>query len=168
MPPLPSPRLTNGLIVLLCVFTMCIVYYLDGVLGLEPCPLCMTQRVFLLGSGVMVLLALLHGPGAIGRRIYAVLSGLFALGGAAVAARHVWLQHLPEDQVPACGPGLQYMLDNFPFSETLELILMGDGNCAEVQWTFLGLSIPEQALLLFLALIAVNLWQLFRREPAGQ
>ena len=103
----------------------------------------------------------------LGRRVYAVLSGLFAIGGGAVAGRHIWLQHLPEDLVPACGPGLSYMLENFPLSETLELILMGDGNCAEVQWTFMGLSIPEQTLLLFIALvalIAVNLWQRARHD----
>ena len=163
-----TPRLTNALIVGVCALAMVIVYYLDGVLGMEPCPLCMTQRVFVVGAAAMALLAAAHGPGLLGRRIYAALSGLFAIGGGAVAARHVWLQHLPEDQVPACGPGLQYMLDNFPFSETLELILMGDGECAAVQWTFLGLSIPEQALLLFLALIAVNLWQLFRSDTAGR
>ena len=167
MPALPSPRLTNGLIVLCCIVAMLIVYYLDGVLGLEPCPLCMTQRVFLLGVGVPALLALIHGPGTLGVRIYAVLAGLFAVGGAAVAARHVWLQHLPEDQVPACGPGLEYMLENFPFGEALRLILMGDGNCAAVVWTFAGLSIPEQSLLLFVVLVGANLWQLLRRDGAS-
>ncbi len=167
MPALPSPRLTNGLIFLLCVVTLGIVYYLDGVLGLEPCPLCMTQRVFVVGCGAMCLLALLHGPGQLGRRVYAVLAGLFAVGGGAVAGRHVWLQHLPEDQVPACGPGLEYMMENFPFGEVIELILMGDGNCAEVVWTFAGLSIPEQALLLFVFLVAANLWQLLRRDATA-
>ena len=161
---LPSPRFTNALLTGICVLALVIVYYLDGVLGLEPCPLCMTQRVFVVASGCVVLLAFLHGPGLIGRRIYAGLAGLFALVGGGVAARHVWLQHLPEDQVPACGPGLEYMLENFPFSETLKLILMGDGNCADVVWTFAGLSIPEQALLLFTILVVANLWQLLRRE----
>jgi disulfide bond formation protein DsbB len=159
---LPSPRLTNGLLVAGCVLALVIVYYLDGVLGLVPCPLCMTQRVFVVGSGIFALAALLHGPERLGRRIYAVLSGGFAIVGGAVAARHVWLQHLPEDQVPACGPGLEYMLENFPFSETLQMVLMGDGNCAEVVWTFAGLSIPEQALVLFTGLVIVNLWQLLR------
>lgn len=165
---LPSPRVTNALIVALCVFAMLMVYYLDGILGLEPCPLCMTQRVFVIGAGLFALVAALHGPGPLGRRIYAVISGLFALVGGGVAARHVWLQHLPEDQVPACGPGLEYMLEHFPFSETLKLILMGDGNCAEVLWTFAGLSIPEQSLLLFSLLVAINTWQLLRRDaPAA-
>jgi disulfide bond formation protein DsbB len=158
--------LTNALLVGLCVLSLAIVYYLDAVLGLEPCPLCMTQRVFVVASGLCVLLAFLHGPGPTGRRIYAALAGLFAMVGAGVAARHVWLQRLPEDQVPACGPGLEYMLENFPFTETLKLILMGDGNCADVVWTFAGLSIPEQALLLFAMLVIVNLWQLLRRGAA--
>jgi disulfide bond formation protein DsbB len=75
------------------------------------------------------------------------------------------LQHLPEDQVPACGPSLEYMLETLPFSETLSLVLMGDGNCAETMWTFMGLSIPEQTLILFCAVTAVCLWQFFRRYP---
>ncbi len=162
MIPIPSPRMSNWLLVALCIVTMAILYYLDGVLGLEPCPLCMTQRGFLVGSGIFCLIAALHGPGVMGRRIYAIVAALLAGGGAAVAARHVWLQHLPEGQVPACGPGLQYMLETLPFSETFELVLMGDGNCADVLWTFAGLSIPEQALLLFTALLGANIWQAWR------
>ena len=162
-----TPRLTNILIVALCVFAMGMVYYLDGILGLEPCPLCMTQRVFVIGCGAVALLAAVHNPGVPGRRIYAVLAGLFALVGGAVASRHVYLQHLPEGQAPACGPDLEYMLENFPFTETLKLVLMGDGNCAEVLWTFMGLSIPEQALLLFSILVAINLWQLLRRDAVA-
>jgi len=161
---LPSPRLTNWLLVGLCVLAMLIVYYLDGILGLEPCPLCLTQRVFVIFSGGFSLLAALHGPGLVGRRIYAGLAGLFAAIGGAVAARHVWLQHLPPDQVPACGPSLEYMLEALPFTETLKLVLMGDGNCAEVLWTFAGLSIPEQALLLFSILLGANIWQLWRGD----
>ena len=169
---LPSPRLTNGLITGLCIVAMLFAFYLDRVLGLQPCPLCMTQRVLLAGCGVFTLIAFAHGPGLLGRRVYAVLAGhrgaaQFALGGAAVAGRHIWLQNLPEDMVPACGPGLSYMLETFPLSETLELILMGDGNCAEVVWTFLGLSIPEQTLLLFIALVAANGWQLLRGNDSA-
>ena len=158
-----TPRLVNWLLALVTIIGLIIVYWLDGVLGLEPCPLCMTQRVFLVGSGFISLVTAIHYPGLTGQRIYAALAGLIAAGGGAVAARHVWLQYLPEEEVPACGPSLEYMLDTLPFSETLELVLMGDGNCAEVQWTFLGLSIPEQALLLFSAMVLANIWQLLRK-----
>lgn len=164
MTTLLSPRRLNLLIVLACAFAMFMVYYLDGMLGLEPCPLCLTQRVFVVISGMLALLAFAHGPGAMGLRIYALLCGLAAAIGAGFAGRHVWLQHLPEDLVPACGPSLQYMLDTLPFTETLELLLMGDGNCADVLWTFMGLSIPEQALILFTGLLLANLWQLLRRD----
>ena len=158
-----TPRICNCLLFAACVFAMGMAYYLDGILGLEPCPLCMTQRVFVVGCGLFCLLAAVHGPGLTGRRIYAGIAALWAAGGGAVAARHVWLQHLPEDLVPACGPSLEYMLESFPFSETLELVLMGDGNCADVVWTMFGLSIPEQALILFSGLLVANLWQLLRR-----
>jgi disulfide bond formation protein DsbB len=161
--PIPSTRQLNFLILLACAFAMGMVYYLDGVLGLEPCPLCMSQRVFLLASGLFTLAAFAHNPGRTSTRIYASLAALWAAVGAAIAARHVWLQHLPEDQVPACGPSLEYMLETLPFSDTLRLVLMGDGNCAEVVWTLLGLSIPEQALLFFSGLIAANLFQVLRK-----
>ncbi len=139
--------------------------YLEAMLGLEACPLCMTQRLFVMMWAAFALLAAIHNPGGWGRRVYAGLCAASAYSGGLVAARHVWLQHLPEDQVPACGPSLEYMLENFPFSETLSLVLMGDGNCAETVWTFLGLSIPEQTLVLFCVTILVCLWQAVRYIP---
>jgi disulfide bond formation protein DsbB len=139
--------------------------YLEAYLELEVCPLCMTQRVFVVLWGVIALAGAIHNPPGWGRRVYGALCGLAAGTGAVVAARHIWLQHLPEDQVPACGPSLEYMLENFPFSETLSLVLMGDGNCAETVWTLLGLSIPEQTLVLFSAAILVCLWQTVRYIP---
>jgi disulfide bond formation protein DsbB len=126
----------------------------------------MTQRVAVIGWGVFALAAAIHNPGTRGVRIYAGLCALSAAGGGAIAARHVWLQHLPEDQVPACGPSLEYMLETLPFTETISLVLMGDGNCAETMWTFLGLSIPEQTLLLFVVTTLICLWQMLRRAPA--
>ena len=83
---------------------------------------------------------------------YWTICAILSLLGASVAARHIWLQNLPEDLVPACGPSLEYMLETLPFSETLQIILMGDGNCAEIVWTFAGFTIPEQTLGLFLLL----------------
>jgi disulfide bond formation protein DsbB len=82
-----------------------------------------------------------------------------------VAARHVWLQHLPEDQVPACGPSLDYMLENLPFEDTLSIVFAGDGNCANVSWSLLSFSIPEQTLAVFCAAILICLWQTVRRTP---
>lgn len=157
-----------GLLVVTCVVAMGFaVLFLQQTLQLQPCPLCVTQRVFVILVGVFALLAFLHNPSGWGRRVYALLCLLAAAGGAAVAGRHVWLQSLPEDLAPACGPSLGYMLETFPLSETIQLVLMGDGNCAETVWTFMGLSIPAQTLILFIVLIIASLFQLLRRPEAG-
>ena len=159
-----SPRLVFfGLAVTALIAMLFARVYLQDILGLAPCPLCMTQRVFVVLWGGIALIAALHNPAGLGRRIYAVLCALAAVAGGAIAIRHVWIQHLPADQVPACGPSLEYMLETLPFSETLSLVLMGDGNCAETQWTFLGLSIPEQTLIMATGVMIVCLWQLFRK-----
>lgn len=158
-----KPRWVFFGLALLAVVAMLFAAWLEHGVGLNPCPLCITQRVFVVAGGLVALLAALHGAGALGRRIYAGLGVLLAIGGGAVSARHVWLQSLPEDQVPACGPSLEYMLETLPFRETLSMVLMGDGNCADVHWTFLGMSIPLQTLLLFAAIALINLWQLLRR-----
>ncbi|NQX88598.1 MAG: disulfide bond formation protein B [Halioglobus sp.] len=161
-----SPRwVFIGLVLFALIAMLFARVYLQGHLGLEACPLCMTQRLFVVLWGSIALAGAIHNPPGWGRRVYAALCGLAAATGGAVAARHVWLQNLPEDQVPACGPSLDYMLENFPFSETLRLVLMGDGNCAETVWTFLGLSIPEQTLAVFCVALLVCLWQTVRYVP---
>lgn len=161
-----SPRQVFAGLVLLAVVSMLFArLYLQAYLGLEACPLCMTQRVFVVLWGAIAFIGALHNPRGWGIRLYAALCGLAAWAGAAVAARHVWLQHLPADQVPACGPSLDYMLDTLPWKDTLSLILAGDGNCAVIDWTFLGFSIPEQTLALFGVVILVCLWMIVRNYP---
>lgn len=150
-----SVRLANALAAAVCFAAIAYaVGWLQMVRGLEPCPLCVVDRGAFAIAGVVFLIAALHGPGRTGRRLYA-LAGLVALAvGLASAGRHVWLQYLPAEQVPACGPSLGYMVSNFPLSEALDLLLRGSGSCAELQWQFLGLSIPEWTLGLF-ALLTV-------------
>ena len=100
----------------------------------------------------MFALAALHGPKRVGERSYAALIALLSLSGVGVAARHIWLQNLPEDQVPACGPGLDYMLEIMPMTEVLKQLMHGSGECAEKGWTFLTIGIPEWSLLCYLVL----------------
>jgi disulfide bond formation protein DsbB len=164
---IPSRIVFAGLL-LLSVAAMAFAYALQYYGGLSPCPLCMTQRLFVVLWGVVALIALLHNPSGWGSRAYGALCALAAATGGAVAARHVWLQHLPPEQVPACGPSLEYMLETLPFSETLKLVMMGDGNCAETVWTLLGFSIPEQTLALFVVVTAICLWQTFRHQAGGK
>lgn len=162
---LTSRTVFTGLLLLAVTSMLFARVYLEAFLELEACPLCMTQRVFVVAWGVFALVAILHNPAGWGQRVYGALCALAAWAGGAIAARHVWLQHLPEDQVPACGPSLDYMLENLPFEETLSIVLMGDGNCAETMWSFMGLSIPEQTLLLFTATLIICIWQTFRTYP---
>lgn len=123
--------------------------YLQNVLGEHPCPLCITQRIFVMVVGVLALLAAIHNPAHIGRRVWSALIILAAIGGGIIAGRHVWIQHLPDDQVPACGPDLAYIFQNFPLQKAMHLLFNGDGNCHEVGWTLLTLSIPEWTLIAF-------------------
>lgn len=160
-----SVRNVNLAIVIMCASLMLIAWlYFENYLGLEPCPLCMTQRGFVVAVGLMAALAWIHNPKALGQRIYAVLGIIFAGLGAGIAGRHTWLQTLPEDQRPACGPSLEYMFDVLPFADALRVLFQGDGNCAEIQWSLLGLSIPGWTLVGFIGLMAINGWLLFRRD----
>lgn len=136
--------------------------YLEHVEQLEPCPLCIVQRVVVIALGLWCGIAALHGPGATGVRVYAAVGGVIALAGAGVAGRHVWLQSLPPDQVPACGPGLSFMMEYFPLVDVARMVFTGSGECAEIDWTFLGLSIPAWTLLWFVGFAAVAVVLLLR------
>lgn len=118
----------------------------------NPCPLCIMQRVVYIALMVVFLLGALHGPRRTGAYVYSSLLVLVSLTGAGIATRHVWLQHLPKDKVPECGPGLSYMLDRFPLAEAFAKIFRGSGECAEVGWKLLGLSIAEWSLVWFILL----------------
>lgn len=126
--------------------------YLQYVLHQEPCPLCMIQRLIFIAMMVLFAIATLHNPGRSGVKVYGALITLLALSGVSTAGRHIWLQHLPKDQVPACGPGLNYMLENFPMAEVWQELMHGSGECAAKGWTFLGLGLPEWSLLLYILL----------------
>ena len=129
---------------------------------LEPCPLCVLQRMVFLAIGAIALIAALFNPQAIGKLLYTLLISLTAMLGIGIAGRHVWLQYLPADKVPDCGPGLEYMLDVFPFAEALGMIFKGSGSCAEVKWQFIGLSMPEWTLSAYLIIFLGSWWMWYR------
>ena len=142
-------------------------YYLQYVQGLQPCPLCLVQRGFFYAVAGTCVIAAIHGPSAWGRSVYGIFAALFATGGFATAARQVWLQHLPPERVPACGPDLYFMLDNFPLARVVKTLIQGTGECAVVDWTFLGFSIAEWSLACFAGLFFYALWLAVRRPKAG-
>lgn len=147
-----TPRLCNLTGFLACLGLLLTAAYFQFVEELEPCPLCISQRIAILAVGIVFLAAAIHNPGRTGTRVYAVATACVALIGAGISARHVWLQNLPPAEVPECSPGLEYIFNNFPLSETVKLLLNGTGECAEVLWTFLGLSIPAWTLVAFVFL----------------
>jgi disulfide bond formation protein DsbB len=152
---IPDKRILNlagfGACAGLMVYALYAQYFLD----LAPCPLCVFQRVSVIALGIIFLVATLHNAGRVGSVMYALLLLLAAAGGVVAAGRHVWLQNLPPDKVPACGPGLDFMLDAFPLAEALKMVFSGSGECAEVSWSLLGLSMPAWVL------IAVSLLGLY-------
>ncbi|MBT8085910.1 MAG: disulfide bond formation protein B [Woeseia sp.] len=150
-------RLLNGLGFLACAAMMAYALYAEHQLLLEPCPLCVFQRVATIALGIVFLIAAVHNPHSWGRRVYAGLILLSAGAGLGVAARHVWLQNLPADQVPACGPGFDYIIDAFPLSDALSMIFTGSGECATVDWHFLGLTMPTWVAICFAVLLAFGL-----------
>ncbi|MEZ5561429.1 MAG: disulfide bond formation protein B [Gammaproteobacteria bacterium] len=142
-----SVRGANAAGFLVCGALLGYALYAQYVLGLDPCPLCIFQRVALIGLGLLFLIAAVHAAGPRVRKLYAVLIGLVALAGSGVAGRQLWLQALPPERVPACGPGLDFMLEAFPVGEMLMTVLSGSGECAKVDWTLLGLSMPGWVLI---------------------
>jgi disulfide bond formation protein DsbB len=161
-------RLAFAVPAALCAGLVGFGYYLQYVQGLQPCPLCLVQRGFYyLIIGVCVL-AMLHGPARLGAAVYGSLALLFALGGAATAGRQVWLQSLPPDKVPQCGPDLFFMLENLPLAQTWNKLVHGTGECAAVDWTFLGLSIAGWSLVWFAALALYAAWLALRSDAGAR
>lgn len=134
---------------------------------LEPCYLCILQRVFVMATGAIALIAGLHNPGMLGVRVYSALTTLTALSGSFFSGKQLWLQGLPEDQVPECGVSVDYLFEVHSFGNALAELLKGDGNCADVQWVFLGLSIPGWTFIAFIGLAGLAVWQMLRRPTVS-
>lgn len=152
MKPHLTPRLGYVAGFLICGGLILYALYLQYYEYQNPCPLCLLQRVIYIALMVVFLLGALHGPRRTGAIVYSTLLVLVSLIGAGIAGRHVWLQHLPKDKVPECGPGLGYILDRFPLVNALEKIFRGSGECAEAGWRLMGLSIAEWSLVWFILL----------------
>jgi disulfide bond formation protein DsbB len=148
-------RIANALGVAIVVALMCYALYAQHVLGLEACPLCILQRMAMIALGIVFAVAALHAPVGAGARVYAALGALAALTGMGISGWHVRIQNLPPSEVPACGPGFDYLMDAFGWLGGLRMIFTGSGECAVVNWTFLGLSMPVWVFIWFVALGAL-------------
>jgi disulfide bond formation protein DsbB len=137
-----SRRSGNALGFLACAGLMGYALYAQYVLGLAPCPLCIFQRIATIVTGILFLIATLHNPRTTGARVYGALIGLAALGGVLISARHIWIQAQPPGTVAACGADLNYLMEIMPVTDVVTKVLTGSGECGQIDWTFLGLSMP--------------------------
>lgn len=166
----PSFRVAFLLGFAACAALMAYALYSQYVLHLEPCPLCIFQRIAMIGLGLVFLAGGLAGPKSLlGRGFWAVLATLVAIAGATISARHMWIQSLPPDKVPACGAPLKDMLQMVKYGGTtygkvIVKVFEGSGECAKINWTFLGLTMPAWVLICFAALAAWALLAGFRRR----
>jgi protein dithiol:quinone oxidoreductase len=159
-----TARRGNLLGFLACACLLAYAYYAQLVLHLEPCPLCIFQRIGVFALGVLFLVAALHDPAAFGRRLYALFLSLAALATIGIALRHLYIQSLPPGSVPACGASLEFMLKVFSLSEVLVKVLTGSGECARVTWEFLGLAMPAWVLISAVVLGGFGLWVNLRHQ----
>jgi disulfide bond formation protein DsbB len=163
-----TPRIGFGAAALVCLGLILFALHLQYGLREEPCPLCILQRAAVLAMMAVFAVAAVHNPGRFGTWCYAVVLVAVGAVGAAIAGRHVWLQNLPPERVPECGPGLEFMLEQFPLTQVLALVLRGTGECAQRGWSFLGLTIPGWTLLFFIVLALFSLLvALARTRTAG-
>ncbi len=163
-----APRIVFIFIALACAGLLAdAVFYMQDQLGLDPCPMCVLQRYAFMAIGIVALVGAIHGPRGKGVRAYGLLIALFAIAGAGVAIRHSYLQHFPP-LTESCGTDLEFLLNTFPLTQALPKIFAGSGSCSVVKWKFLGLSIPEWALVWFAIVLALSLWVSLRRQDRAR
>lgn len=139
-----------------CLFLLAVSFVLQFHFHLEPCPLCVIDRIIVFMLALFFAIGLLHNPKACGQKIYSLFGFLLSSLGVVVCARHVWIMHLPPEQV-ACSPGFNYLIDTLPPHEAILTILKGSGECAQHSAISFGLSLPMWTLIAFLILAIGNL-----------
>lgn len=157
-------RLAFAAIFVVCAALIGFAIYLQETEGLEPCPMCILQRYAFVVLGIVALVAAIHGPRGVMLKVYGALAILVAIVGGGVAIRHSYIQHFPP-KIETCGTDLDFLVSNFPLSQALPKIFTGTGSCSKVDWTMMGLSIPEWALVWFLIFAVAAAWTAFFRKP---
>ncbi len=159
-----TSRIVFAFIFVSCAAVLALALYLQEQEGLDPCPMCILQRYAFILTGIVALAAAIHGPKGLPLKVYGALVAIFSIAGAGVAIRHSWLQHFPP-KLETCGADLDFLMGNFPLSQALPKIFAGTGSCSVVDWTLLGLSLPEWAFVWYLAFATLAIWIAFLRRP---
>ncbi|HEY3326000.1 MAG TPA: disulfide bond formation protein B [Novimethylophilus sp.] len=147
-----SGRLGYGLGFLAAFGLVALALYLQVRDHLEPCPLCISQRIAFMALGTTFLIAALHNPSGIWRKVHGALQFAVAAVGAGIALRHIWIQNHADEVMAECGAGFDYIFERFPFKKAMELVFKGTGECSAIDWTLFGLTIPQLSLIAFSAL----------------
>lgn len=151
-----SARRFHGLVAFAAFALLAVAFYMEYQMDLEPCPLCMLQRIVFFCVGVVSLVSALTVSEK-ARKVFSWMVVVLSFVGAALAIRHLYLQSLPMDELPACLPGLSYMFEVFPWQEIMQAMVMGTGECGDVVWTLFGISIPGWTLVAFIGMAIVNM-----------
>ncbi len=160
----PSSRTLNTLSLISIVIIFAIIFYVEYVDGAIPCPLCMVQRAALIGFGAVIIVAGMHSPKRWGIYVYGALMLLFSISGMLTAVRQLWIQSLPASQAPTtCGVDIYYLLQMLPFDKALMQIFNGTAECAQVTWSFLGLSMAAWSFISFVVFALLALRQFIRQ-----
>ena len=162
---LPSYRIVNlaqafGSLSLIIIA----IAYFERSLNLEPCYLCIMQRGVIVAIGTICALAAVHNPQQLGQRVYSSLSLTLVLTGIYFSGKQLWLQSLPDSQVPSCGFPVRHLFDNFSIIEAITMLLQGDGSCADVRWQLMGLSMPGWVMVCFVGFGAIGVIQFLRKS----
>jgi len=158
---LQETRIVLTLILLFCISLLATAFYMEYQLGLEPCPMCIVQRIAVALAGLAALIGILHNKL---KKFYLGLTAFFSAAGSLSAIRHLYLQSLPPDRVPSCGPDLNYLLENNFVSDALIQLFIGDGNCTEVMWSLMGISIPGWVLICCGGIFLISINSLFNKK----
>jgi protein dithiol:quinone oxidoreductase len=141
-----------------CFALVALALFIQTNSNLEPCPLCITQRIIFMGLGVLFLIGAFMPPKSVLATVLTLLQVLTALGGVGVAIRHWYLQANRESMIADCGVGFDYMFENFPLQKAFKLLFRGTGDCAAIDWTFIGLTLPQLALIAYVGFGLFAIW----------
>lgn len=155
-----TTRKLNFIGFIICCGIIAFALYLQFVMNIQPCPLCVIERILIAFIGIVMLIAAIHNPSETGDKIYGLLILIIAIAGMCAAGRHIWLQSQPLTLGQICVPGLNYLFTNLPITEALRTLIVGTADCAKVDWTFLGLSIPMWTFLCFDAFALLGFLQI--------
>ena len=163
---LPNNRTIFFIITFFCAISLAYAYYAQYYQNLEPCPLCIAQRLII---AVILLLSLLYGihnPKTVLSKVYSLVLISFAAFGIKTAAHHQWLMNLPPEQQPlSCGMPLDVLFRRVPLDSFLHTVLQGDAECGKVTWIIFGITPPIAVILLCGFVILLSLVILLRKKP---